>query len=135
MVVAHERGACAGSSPVLGLQPQNVAKFNRAKPKGETQMAKEKLITRTIRTTKATVLFTNVKEKTTFEQDVTVADVYDDTDKLLKVVANVANTEDTRAVAILSSEVVETLYGMEENAFIKGAKILPRRAVTETVDK
>lgn len=98
-------------------------------------MAKEKLITRTIRTTKATVLFTNVKEKTTFEQDVTVADVYDDADKLLKVVANVANTEDTRAVAILSSEVVETLYGMKENAFIKGAKILPRRAVTETVDK
>ena len=98
-------------------------------------MTREKLITRTIKTTKAKVLFTNIKEQATFEQEVTVADTYDDTEKLLKVIASVANTDEIRAVAVLGSEVVETLYGMEENAFIKGAKILPRRAVTETVDK
>ena len=100
-------------------------------------MARVPMVTRTIVATKANVMCLNVKAGEPFNTAVTVSRTYKDNETLLKKVKPLIETDDVKAVHIVDSEQIETLYGMTEQEFIQYAKVLPPRngAVTETEDK
>lgn len=89
-------------------------------------MARVPMVTRTISSTTAKVLVVNLKTKQAEEKEVTVMRTPDEK-HLMKAVEAELNSEEVKAVTILSSEVTETLYGMEEAEFIKVANVMPAR--------
>lgn len=96
-------------------------------------MARRPQVTRTITTTDCNVMCLNVLTGEPFNQIVSVPRTHKDADKLLKKVKEIVDTEEVKAVHIVNSKEVETLYGMPEQDFIKYASILPpREAKTET---
>ncbi len=59
---------------------------------------------------------------------------YSDDKKLLKVVKDTYDTDEKKAVAVVSKEEIETLYGMAEQDFIEKAQVLnpeTRKALEE----
>lgn len=98
-------------------------------------MARVPMVTRTVTSTKATVLVVDITTGTTFDKEVEVARTYKDSDKLLKVIKSSFETATEKVVAIKSSEEVGTLYGISEQAFIEIAEKLPSRKSTEPKDK
>ena len=98
-------------------------------------MARIPMITRTVTSTKATVLAVDITTGATYDKEVEVARAYKDNDKLLKVIKETFETATEKIVAIKSSEEVETLYGMTEQKFIELAEKLPSRKTTELKDK
>ena len=98
-------------------------------------MARVPMVTRTITTTNAKVLCVSIVENKTFEQEVTLPRIYKDEKSLMKQVKAVLENENVKPVHVISTEEVETLYGMSEQDFITSAKILqPRTKATETAD-
>lgn len=89
-------------------------------------MARTKMVTRTIVTTKCTALCINVETAEPFNQDFTLAGSYDDEKKLLKELKKYED-ESHKIVHVVDTEEVETLYGMSEEDFIKYATVLPPR--------
>ena len=98
-------------------------------------MARIPMITRTVTSTKATVLAVDITTGTTYDKEVEVARTYKDNDKLLKAIKLIFETSTEKMVAIKSTEEVETLYGMSEQMFIEIAEKLPPRNTTEMKDK
>ena len=96
-------------------------------------MARKPMITRTVTTTKATVLCVNTEAEETVTKVVEVPRTYTDDSKLLK---SVKETLDATIipVKVISTETVETLYGMTEQQFIELAEKLPPRT-TEYTDE
>lgn len=94
-------------------------------------MARVPMITRTVVTTKATVLCVNTVAEETVTQVVEVPRTYTDDSKLLKAVKETLD-HTIIPVKVISTETVETLYGMPEQQFIELAEKLPSRTKTET---
>lgn len=90
-------------------------------------MARVPMVTRTIVTTKATVMVVNITQGETETRTVTLPRTYKDDKTLLKQCAKVIDNEETKVVTVLASEEVETLYGMTEQQFIETAQVLPPR--------
>lgn len=97
-------------------------------------MARVPRVTRTIQTTKVNALCVDVEEQKTFEGEYILSGTYKDEKHLFKALEKVANDEIHRVAHILHSEVIETLYGMSEQDFIKYAKPLPPRGVKADKD-
>lgn len=97
-------------------------------------MARVPMVTRTIVTTKANVMCLDVQVGEPFNKEVIVPRTYKDNETLLKKVKPMIETDTVKAVHIVDSEEIETLYGMTEQEFIKYAKVLPPRDSKE-VDK
>lgn len=96
-------------------------------------MARTPMVTRTIVTTKATVMCCDIEAGDTITEQITVPRSYKTKEALMKVVKPLLETEQIKPVAILQSEEVETLYGMTEQQFIENATVLPpRETATET---
>lgn len=85
------------------------------------------MVTRTIPTTKATVLVLNIETGISEEKTVMVSREYKKAKKLREAIENIVNTDTEKLAHIKSTEVVETLYGMSEQKFIENAEILPGR--------
>lgn len=102
-------------------------------------MARIPMVTRTITTTKATVMCLNVVQREPYTETVTVPRTYKDDNALLKVVKSIIETDELKAVHIVAKEEIETLYGMPENTFIHYATVLPKRGEkteeTETTEE
>lgn len=94
-------------------------------------MARVPMITRTVVTTKATVLCVNIVAEETVTQVVEVPRTYTDDSKLLKAVKETLDST-LIPIKVISTETVETLYGMTEQNFIERAEKLPPRTKTET---
>ena len=94
-------------------------------------MARIPMVTRTLVSTKCTVLCMNLTEGTPFEQEITIPRTYNDPKKMLKEVCKVVDNETTKAVHIKSFEEQETLYGMTEQKFMEYADVLPPRGAKE----
>ena len=94
-------------------------------------MARVPMITRTVVTTKATVLCVNTVAEETVVHVVEVPRTYTDDSKLLKAVKETLDST-LIPVKVISTETVETLYGMTEQNFIELAEKLPPRTKTET---
>lgn len=94
-------------------------------------MARPQMVTRTILTTKVNVLCMDVNTAEPFNREVILPRTYTDEEKLLKKVRSIVDTDTVKAVHIVDTEVVKTLYGMPEQKFIDNAEILPPRAEQE----
>lgn len=90
-------------------------------------MARVPMVTRTIVATKAIVLCLNVQTGEPCNTLITVPRTYKDNEALLKKVKPLIETDSVKAVHIVSTEEIETLYGMTEQEFIQRAKVLPPR--------
>lgn len=97
-------------------------------------MARVPMVTRTITTTKAIVLCLNIEQGEPCNVSVIVPRTYKDEESLLKKIKPMVETDTVKAVHIVSTEQVETLYGMTEQNFVEHAKVLPPRnaSVDET---
>lgn len=98
-------------------------------------MARVPMVTRTVTSTKATVLVVDITTGTTFDKEVEVTRTYKDSDKLLKAIKSSFETATEKIVAIKSSEEMETLYGISEQTFIEIAEKLTPRKSTELKDE
>lgn len=87
-------------------------------------MARKRMVTRTILTTKATVLCMDTNTLLSEYKDVILPRTYKDDEKLFKAIKNAIDTDTFKAVKIEETSTVETLYGMDEQDFINSAKVL-----------
>ena len=97
------------------------------KTRKEKKMRKEKMVTRTVVSTKANTLCMDMTDKTNpvpCNHVFTIPGTFDDSKSLLKVIKKSFETENLIPVAIISTENDETLYGMTESDFIKYSVIL-----------
>lgn len=87
------------------------------------------MVTRTIEQTTAKVMTLNV---VTAEVTITPYTIGGELtgDALLKALQDTYQTDTMKLVHVLESTVESVLYGMEEEEFIKLAKVLPKRYVT-----
>ena len=95
------------------------------------------MVTRTIISTKATVLCVNPQTAETFEKDFTLSGKIKDKIKALKKASKEYNSDVCTIVAVRELSPIEALYGMDEADFIAGAKILDpvtRKEITEQAD-
>lgn len=92
-------------------------------------MARKRMVTRTIEQTTAKVMTLNV---VTAEVTITPYTISGELtgDALLKALQNTYQTDTMKLVHVLESTVESVLYGMEEEEFIKLAKVLPKRYLT-----
>lgn len=96
-------------------------------------MARKRMITRTVEQTTAQVMTLDV---TTAEVQVLQYDIgghYTD-EELLKKLQNLFQTGTVKLVHIESQDCKEVLLGMDEEDFIRLAKILPPRTTNKDVD-
>lgn len=83
-------------------------------------------ITRTIKTTVATVLFVNLETTDTYTEEVVLPGTYKTNDAILKAISAHDN-ETAKAVMIKSAIVNETLYGMSYADFMKYGEVYEPR--------
>lgn len=98
-------------------------------------MARQPQVTRTIKTTKVTVMCLDIILGEPCNQVVTLPRTYKDEKKLFKLVQEKIDNETIKAVHIVDKAEKETLYGMTEDDFIKYATILPPRTTKETANE
>lgn len=89
-------------------------------------MARVPQVTRTITTTKVNVLCINLETTEPYNADFILPRVYKDTKKLNKALSDLIDNDTQKFVQAVSTEVVETLYGMTEQEFINTARILDK---------
>lgn len=98
-------------------------------------MARARKVTRTIASTKVVVMCVNTETAVVENYEVTIAGVYSGDKKLMKAVTKVVETETLKPVSVVSTEVIETLYAMDEQKFIEMAEVLPPRGKKEDTDE
>ena len=84
------------------------------------------MVTRTINSTKATVLCMDLAEGRAYEQDFFLSGIIRDEKKALKSVMGQI-PDGHRAVCIKDLQIVKRLYGMSEETFLEHAHLLPPR--------
>ena len=82
------------------------------------------MITRTIQTTRATVMFIDTTNPTPYTNDIVLPRTYKNDDAMLKLVKQMCETPTIKAVAIMSSKVESALYG--ESDFVAHAHIIEK---------
>ena len=87
-------------------------------------MARKRMITRTILTTKVNALCMDTQTCEACNKDVVLPRTFKDNDKVLKAVKSLIDTPTFKVVDIVDVETVETLYGMNEQKFINESVIL-----------
>lgn len=90
-------------------------------------MARKPMVTRTLKATKAIVLCVDTVEQKTYTTVVMLPRTYKCDEDALKVARGIIDTENCKAVRIMSRVERETLYGMSEVRFMELADILPPR--------
>lgn len=91
----------------------------------------EKMVTRTISTTTATVLGLDLSTDEAVQRKVTLSGEFKTSKDLLKAIRKKCELDVFEPVKIIDSKVTEKLYGMSETEFLKHAKVLPPRPTTE----
>lgn len=94
-------------------------------------MARARKVTRTISSTKVVVMCVNTETAVVENYEVTISGIYPDEKKLMKAITKVVETETLKPVSVVSAEVIDTLYGMDEQKFIEMAEVLPPRDKNE----
>lgn len=94
-------------------------------------MAREKMVTRTIISTKCVVLALDTETVEPSNLTVEVSGVFQNEEKLMKAVKAVAETDTLKIVQILTTETVEKLYGVSEQKFMEIAHELEPRKKKE----
>lgn len=84
------------------------------------------MVTRTFQTTKATVMCLDTEAGESVTRVLTLPRTYKDEKNLLKACEDAITEENIKPVHVVDTEVVKTLYGMEEQKFIENAVVLER---------
>ena len=87
-------------------------------------MARQKMVTRTMKTTHVNVLCLEIETAEPFNKDIVIPSTYKDEKKLFNKVKELIDTDSVKAVHMTDVEEVETLYGMTEQEFIEHAREL-----------
>lgn len=98
-------------------------------------MSRARKVTRTVYSTKVIIMCVDTETAKVDNYEVTISGTYTDENKLMKAVTKVVETETLKPVSIVSTEVIETLYGMDEQKFIEMAEVLPPRGKKEDTDE
>ena len=89
------------------------------------------MVTRTIQTTRCNVMRIKIIEGEPFNKEIILPRTYKDEKHLMKQVESVINTDEVKAVHVVSTEIEYSLFGMDEQKFIENAEILPPRTKEE----
>ena len=95
---------------------------------------REKMVTRSMKVTNAQVLMVNLETQATETQLVAMPNVYKEDSKLMKALTKTFEGSSLKPVHVLSTEVVDKLYGMSEKTFLDNAIELDpetRKALTD----
>ena len=84
------------------------------------------MVTRTFHTTKATVMCLDTDAGESVTKVLTLPRTYKDDKGLLKGCEEAITEENIKAVHVVDTEVIKTLYGMEEQKFIENAVVLKK---------
>ena len=99
---------------------------------------REKMVTRSMKVTNAQVLMVNLETQATETQAITMPNVYKDDAQLMKALTKTFDGSSVKPVHVLSSQVIEKLYGMSEKTFLDNAQELDpetrKRLETPTED-
>lgn len=87
---------------------------------------RKQMVTRTFHTTKATVMCLDVDAGESVTKVLILPRVYKDDKKLLQACEAAVTEENIKAVHVVDTEVIDTVYGMEEQKFIENAVVLER---------
>lgn len=93
-------------------------------------MARKRMVTRTIIQTTGEVMCLNVTTAEVTINTYTIGGSYD-SDALLKALKPIYETEELKLVTVQDYHENELLLGMEEDEFIRYAKVLPPRTTKE----
>lgn len=133
---------CKGSIPFIWFDfirsrvLRQYSKHKKKQKRGEkSKMSRARKVTRTISSTKVIIMCVDTETAKVDNYEVTIAGTYTDEKKLMKAVTKVVETETLKPVSIVSTEVIETLYGMDEQKFIEMAEVLPPRGKKEDTDE
>lgn len=94
-------------------------------------MARVRYVTRTIQSTKVTLMVANTETASIEDYELELAGVFKDEKAIMKAVEKTITEENIKPVAVKSTEVKETLYRMNEQKFIANAEIAPPRVKKE----
>ena len=97
-------------------------------------MARVSMVTRSIVSTKVSVLCMDLETKTSVVKEVVLPRTYKDDNAILKYLAKHFDNDTIKAVSIMDKVEQSDIYGMEEQEFIKLAKVLDenRKPIEET---
>lgn len=98
-------------------------------------MARARKVTRTIPSTKVVVMCVDTETAKVDNYEVELIGAYYDEKKIMKAVTKDVGTATLKPVSVVSAEVIELLYGMDEQKFIEMAEVLPPRDKKEDTDK
>lgn len=90
-------------------------------------MARIPMVTRTVKSTIATVMLCDTVSESVVTKEVTVPRTYDDPKALNKAVRKALEGSPLTFVKVISTSEQEALYGMTEQKFIEQAEVLPPR--------
>lgn len=94
-------------------------------------MAKAKMVTRTVQTTRAKIMCVDIAQEKPYNREFILPGVYKNDSHILKKVSKLIDDENNKVVAVLSATVETSLYGMTEDKFIEMADVLPPRKAKE----
>lgn len=97
-------------------------------------MARERMVTRTVLSTKVTVLCLNTETAEPFNETVILSGTFKDNKAILKAAKKLLETEVVSVAKVVDVIIEEALYGMTEQEFIQSAKILPPRNLPKFKD-
>lgn len=84
-------------------------------------MARERMVTRTIKSTLVTVMQVNTETAEVTNNTYNISSIFNDDAKLLRAVKKLYETEQEKIVAIVGKMQTSDLYGMTENEFLTHA--------------
>ena len=97
-------------------------------------MKKEKMITRTIESTKYAIMCVNPEENSCYDTEITLSGSREDSSAISALNETFKNNGSNHiAVMVKSAETIETLYGMPESFFMTYAVVLPPRGNKERI--
>lgn len=115
------------ANAVMVVQIYQYPKIKIYVSRREKTMAKERMVTRTIKQTEITCKVANIESETINEHTFIIGGVYKDEKKLMKAAKAIMDDDNYKLISIVSATVKDCLYGMTEAEFIANAKILPDR--------
>lgn len=87
-------------------------------------MARKRQVTRTIKTTVATIKAVDLEKEEMLTMSLTLPQTYKDNDAVLKKAKSMVTNPNMEVVKVIDTVVVEHLYGMPEEEFINLAHII-----------
>lgn len=90
------------------------------------QMARKRMVTRTIKQTKVIYLAMNTEDMEAFNDTVILPEVVKDEKKLEKIVREKVNTDTIKLVDIVNVDTIENYYGMTEEKFLENAEVIEK---------